>query len=421
MTENNLSILVAILGARMRYAVPVILSQRKLLAHFYTDYYYKNGSQSRIKGMIGYFQKSNHVLRMTHRHDYRLANRDVTDIPWLGLSYAAALRMARSTSQRDACYAYFSELFAKQIRKKDWFGGNAIYAINTAARETFELGLTRGATCLLEQINAPLRDTVKYRMEENGLFPGWQKVTSEKLHVLAEREEAEWRLADGILCGSEFVAKGLIDKGVAKEKCFVVPYTVDIDQFMPDAENQPPKGQDRLNILFVGRVDLLKGVQYLYEAAKQLSSKKISIRVVGNIALEQLAIKELSRFMQLEGPQPVTYLPGVYRWADILVLPSLYEGSALVTYEALASGLPVITTPNAGSVVQDGVNGFIVPIRDSNAIVERVQFLMDCPEKLVQLSKQARQTAENRLSWDAYSYRLIETCLAIHGRKNELN
>jgi glycosyltransferase involved in cell wall biosynthesis len=68
-----------------------------------------------------------------------------------------------------------------------------------------------------------------------------------------------------------------------------------------------------------------------------------------------------------------------YQWADVFVFPSLCEGSAMVTYEALAAGLPVITTPNAGSVVRDGVDGFIVPIRDAEAIAAKLDLLARDP------------------------------------------
>jgi glycosyltransferase involved in cell wall biosynthesis len=64
-----------------------------------------------------------------------------------------------------------------------------------------------------------------------------------------------------------------------------------------------------------------------------------------------------------------------YAWADVFLLPSICEGSATVCYEALAAGLPVITTENAGSVVRDHTEGFIVPIRDASAIVERLETL----------------------------------------------
>ena len=66
--------------------------------------------------------------------------------------------------------------------------------------------------------------------------------------------------------------------------------------------------------------------------------------------------------------------------ADVFVFPSLFEGSAVVTYEALACGLPSVVTPNAGSVVRDGLEGFVVPPRDVEALAARMEQLGDDPQ-----------------------------------------
>jgi glycosyltransferase involved in cell wall biosynthesis len=82
-----------------------------------------------------------------------------------------------------------------------------------------------------------------------------------------------------------------------------------------------------------------------------------------------------------------------YRWADVLVLPSICEGSATVCYEALAAGLSVITTPNAGSVVRDGLDGFVVPIRDARALAEKLEQLASDPRLLADMSASAAARA----------------------------
>jgi glycosyltransferase involved in cell wall biosynthesis len=67
----------------------------------------------------------------------------------------------------------------------------------------------------------------------------------------------------------------------------------------------------------------------------------------------------------------------LYAWADVFLLPSICEGSAMVTYEALSWGLPVITTHNAGSIVRDTVDGWLVPIRDSEAIAKKLLIIFE--------------------------------------------
>ena len=102
-----------------------------------------------------------------------------------------------------------------------------------------------------------------------------------------------------------------------------------------------------------------------------------------------------------------------FEWADVFCLPTLSEGSATVTYEALASGVPVICTPNAGSVVREGIDGFLVPIRDAEGIAERLASLEANRQMLAEMANSARQRA-NEYSWQSYGERLVRalsTCV----------
>ena len=99
-----------------------------------------------------------------------------------------------------------------------------------------------------------------------------------------------------------------------------------------------------------------------------------------------------------------------YAWADVFLLPSLCEGSATVCYEALAAGLPVVTTPNAGSVVRDGVEGFTVPIRDSEAIVQKLERLAADRELLAEMSRNALERARE-FTVERYGERLVRAVL----------
>ena len=109
--------------------------------------------------------------------------------------------------------------------------------------------------------------------------------------------------------------------------------------------------------------------------------------------------------MELTGPVPRSEVLAQYAWADVFFLPSLCEGSATVTYEALACGLPVVCTPNTGSVVRDGIDGFVVPMRDAAAMADRLlQFHQD-RDLLESASEQARQRA-SEFTLEAYRTRL---------------
>jgi len=110
----------------------------------------------------------------------------------------------------------------------------------------------------------------------------------------------------------------------------------------------------------------------------------------------------LKTYADLPGVRTVGFLgapAAAYQQADIFVFPSIEEGSALVTDEAMACGLPVVTTPNAGSVVRDGVEGFIVSIRDPDALAERIDQLRSDADLRREMGYAAR-TRATQFTWE---------------------
>jgi glycosyltransferase involved in cell wall biosynthesis len=111
---------------------------------------------------------------------------------------------------------------------------------------------------------------------------------------------------------------------------------------------------------------------------------------------------------------PQADLPKIYRSADVFVFPSLLEGMPLVVLEAMASGLPVITTPNGpGDLVRDGVDGFVVPIRDVDAIVEKLEYLRAHPEERLRMGQNARERAK-MFTWEHYRTKVADFIGSLH-------
>ena len=115
---------------------------------------------------------------------------------------------------------------------------------------------------------------------------------------------------------------------------------------------------------------------------------------------------ELRKHLDLAGSVPRAAIASQFGWADVFLLPSLCEGSATVTYEAMAYGLPVICTPNTGSVVRNAVDGFIVPIRDAAATAARLEQLAGNPDLRIWMGANARQRA-GEFTVAAYGRRLL--------------
>jgi glycosyltransferase involved in cell wall biosynthesis len=119
--------------------------------------------------------------------------------------------------------------------------------------------------------------------------------------------------------------------------------------------------------------------------------------------------------LKLLGAVPRAEIAAHFAWADVFLLPSACEGSATVTYEALAAGLPVIATPNAGSVVEDGVSGQVVPLGDAAAIVSTLRNLStDAPRLDAMSAAAAARAAEYDLA--AYGRRLLAALASLQNR-----
>jgi glycosyltransferase involved in cell wall biosynthesis len=162
-------------------------------------------------------------------------------------------------------------------------------------------------------------------------------------------------------------------------------------------------------VLFAGTADLRKGIHYFAMAAEKLSNsrKSFDFRVAGNFTA-RVAQQSLSRRLNFLGRVRRDQIRGEFAAADVFVLPSLAEGSAGVTYEALASGVPVITTRAAGSVVRDGIEGRIIPERDPQALAQAIAEIVEDREKRERMANAARERARD-YTWERYGQRLVST------------
>jgi glycosyltransferase involved in cell wall biosynthesis len=256
----------------------------------------------------------------------------------------------------------------------------------------------------MEQTIVPRAIEEKLLAEAQQAYPGWEpdRSVNQTAAYLAGREQEEWQQADLIVCGSEFVRDGIGLCGGPKERCVVVPYGVD-SYFAPVARASSTRRP--LRVLIAGQVGLRKGAGCAGEVAKALRGIA-EFRWAGPVSLLEPAKSELARQIELLGMVPRHEIGRHYQWADVFFLPSICEGSATVTYEALASGLPVVTTPNAGSIVRPGVDGFVVPVYDVAAMIEHLRRLAEDRGLLAEFSRAAALRAAD-VSLAAYQDRFI--------------
>ncbi|WP_158265407.1 glycosyltransferase family 4 protein [Blastopirellula marina] len=305
-------------------------------------------------------------------------------------------------------YSRVNREFGRLVCGNEWGNANVVYVFNGAGLEILEQAKQRGMFTVVEQTDAPVPVEEGLLNEERERWPGWEQggVSKAAWQPMAEREIAEWKIADLILCGSEYVRRGVLDTFPPPGLTEVVPYGISPDLAL-HGERHRLGNNPELMVLFVGTICLRKGVPYLLEAAKQLKGIA-KIRALGPVRVSESARAMLAEHIELVGVVPRSQVRQYYATSDVLVLPSISEGSANVCYEAIASGIPVITTPNAGSVIRDEKDGFILPIRASDAIVDAIVRLAKDRELLNQLGESAYHWA-NEFTWERYSQRLVGT------------
>ena len=393
---------VARLGAAMHYAVPRILHRADRLERFYTDFY----SSEALIWLLSSVPKSVRsvlISRALSRVAHDLPQERVRPYPLLGLEYYVRRTLARDPRTRSEVFLWAGRRFGELVTRDGFGNAGAVYAFNTAAQEIFRAAKQQGLVTVLEQTIAPRALEEQLLAEEHRRFPNWElgnnhgAATSETI----ERERVEWSLADSIICGSEFVRRGVAHCGGQIEKCVVVPYGVDAN--FCKAVRPPHNGP--LRVLSVGEAGLRKGIAYAAETARLLAGTA-EFRWVGSVRCLPDARREIGRYVQLTGAVPRNLIFSHFEWADVFFLPSVCEGSATVTYEALMSGLPVVATPNTGSIVKDGINGFIVPTRDSQAMAERLRRL-HLDRRLLSEMQQAAADTMNVASLESYEGRLL--------------
>lgn len=322
-----------------------------------------------------------------------------------GVRYAHRLRKSRQLSEERLANLWGAKTFASLVLREG-LQGRAVYVYDGAGLEVMTAAKQAGMMTILEQTIASRHVVENWLTQEHDLHPGWEKrpETGEAhLDELLQREQREWQLADLILCGSEFVRESIAYLDGPVDRCAVVPYGENAPFTIPAS---PERGPARaLRVLTVGTVSLRKGAPYLAETARRLGAAA-EFRAVGAVRLLPNAAASLAEHVELLGQVPRTGIGNHFGWADVFFLPSVCEGSAEAINEALRCGLPVVTTPNAGSIVRDGIEGYLVAPRDVAGMVDRLRLFKDEPDLRHQMAEAATRRS-SMASMAHYGERLL--------------
>ncbi len=359
--------------ARRHYAVPVALHAAGMLERMDTELFIR--SRALFKALAGIGEK-------------------------LGLASLRRLASFSHPGLRDANVRVSLGLTCRHLKRQLNFNNRAMglkWYLPQAAKKTLRRGFDRAtvmygfvrvidpALCreaqkqnlrvIGDQSIAPSLIQVRELRTQLERFPAWEPNLS--VHAIKQYQELEhetWAYCDVITCMSEWVRDGLLQEGLPPEKLWLLPYPSGHTKLH---EIKRQADRETITIGFVGSVGLRKGAPYFFEVAKRLASKQVRFVMVGPLLLDNQIINRNKGPVEIIGPVP---RPDVGRWLerfDIFYFPSTCEGSAGAVNEAMASALPVVTTPNSGSTVRDGIEGFLVSCDDVTTACDRIEKLVN--------------------------------------------
>lgn len=228
------------------------------------------------------------------------------------------------------------------------------------------------------------------------------------------REEREYAAADAVVVLSSFAKQSFTQSGFDPAKLLCIPNAVNLDWYGASAATLDARKERllkgaRLRVLTVGSFSFRKGILDMEQILQQYAGT-FDFRFVGDVPAEGRAVKErLAGKMEFVDRVPARELAAHYAWADVFFFPTIEDGFPAVLSQALAAGLPVITTPNGSGpdVVQEGVNGWCVPARDVAAMSARLDWLHTHRSEAWDCAKAAAASCASR-SWQTVAEEFVQ-------------
>jgi glycosyltransferase involved in cell wall biosynthesis len=277
-----------------------------------------------------------------------------------------------------------------------------------SCKKTIDAVKDRNGFAICELATAHITYAKKILVEEQQLHPAWADSISNIVFpkTYEERLESEPFAASLVVAASSFTKQTLIDSGIHENKIQLLPLGASVEhiKYIPNkTKNNRP-----LKLLYAGTVTQRKGIYYLLEAMKNFPKQEVELHIIGNVFGSAGEFKKHAPFYTYHGATSQQNLFKKYCEFDALVLPTIFEGFALVIVEAMAAGLPVITTAHSigPDLINDNKNGYVIPIRDIKAIQDAIIKLQEKNSiEWEEMQINARNTALN-YSWNNYTLRL---------------
>ncbi len=377
MKNKEIKVIVSCSGKFHAFALAEQLEKHGMLAQLYSSY-------SSIKNPLA---------------KYLVSRRDKENIPKNKISIFLPIAIGLKVYKNPY---FWNELFDRWVAWKikrsnatvfiGW-SGMSLHSLRAAKKKGMTTILERGSSHISHQLGI-LKEEYKLHQE---IFPYNERVEIKECY--------EYKEVDFISIPSSFAKRTFIDQGIKEQKLFVNNYGVG-SYF----SNESAANNKNFYVLFLGKISLQKGVIYLIDAINKLQKAGLDIKGVFVGGIDDTIIKVLedlnTQHIEFLGHKTHYELAKYISKASVAVVPSIQDGFAMVVPQILACNVPVIVSKNTGAldIIEDGKSGFIVPIRSSESIAEKIKLLYDNPEKLAEMKRFIASNPVD-LSWDAYGDR----------------
>src|SRR5512132_553718 len=393
------------LGAREHYAIPRALSSRGLLGCLLTD---------------AWVPPSSFLAKISAASLADRFHNDLSDARVIAFNSSVILFEMLARARRLAEWE-------RIIERNQWFQRKVVGALNSqlstlssqpillsysyAALEPFRFAKLHGWKTLLLQID-PGPEEERIVAEEvaraSGLAGAWRSAPSD--YWASWRQECD--LADRIIANSEWSREGLMRSGIPSEKLTLIPLAYEASEVgdhkpeIKQVRSYPARfTRDRpMRVLFLGQVNLRKGVARLLQAAQTLRDEPVEFWIVGPVQIANGEAATDNARMKWFGPVTRKETAEKYRAADVFILPTLSDGFAITQLEAQAFGLPVISSKCCGGVVENGRNGIILEEPSAECIAAAIRDCVADPRRLQTLA--AASYRQNEFTTDVLGQRL---------------
>ena len=319
----------------------------------------------------------------------------ISSLPYI-LGKAGLIKISQKSLW--SCKELFDSWMASQMTACDIFHCFSSFGLKAhrSARENY------GALTIVERGSTHIQFQDQILREEYSL---WNIPYAGIDGRVIDKEIEEYDYCDHIIVQSKFAKNSFHNFGISDKKIITLPLGVNLNVF-----HQTSKKDNKFRVLSVGTLSLRKGSLYLLKALSNINLPNFEYMFNGKIdpEIRDLIFPYLGLINNV-GTRPFSELYKIYSQASVFVLPTIEDGFGNVIVEAMACGVPVIATTNCGAadIITDGVDGFIIPIRDIRALRDKIIFLYENPEIREQMAVAALIKAKTILSIDSHGDRAL--------------